>query len=244
MFSSSPPPETAEPATPDPSQERRERLVRRLERLGDMGMELAEALHRQAMEQAAAGDTALSATVAAFDRVNRLLRRTFALEERIAEGILAAQRKAQAQRAEQAAQRQARISERKRTVHDAVTHVVYFEDRDKEATERLFDDIDNWVDAAEQALFADDRPIGALVAQACRDVGLPIDLGLWIDRKWATDEWNARPPGSPYTAYRLAAAANPAPGAPIWPERPIPGLPEVGQSEPRYSPYPWTKPDG
>ncbi len=116
----------------------------------------------------------IAATALAMDRAGRFVRRAVALEDKLADGALAAEQKAKDERAEQAAQRQARITQRKRAVHDAVTEVIHFEERDEEATERLFDDVDDWVDAAAAELFARDRPIGALVAQACREVGLPI----------------------------------------------------------------------
>ena len=116
----------------------------------------------------------IAATALAMDRAGRFVRRGVAMEERIAEDALAAEAKTREERAERSAQRQTRITQRKRAVHDAVTEVIHFEERDEEATERLFDDVDDWVDAAAAELFARDRPIGALVAQACREVGLPI----------------------------------------------------------------------
>ncbi len=63
--------------------------------------------------------------------------------------------------------------------------------------------------------------MGEIVAGACRDLGLPIDLSLWTDEDWAIEEMNTRPPGSAYAAFRLVPRT---PHAPIWPERDIPGL--------------------
>ena len=101
-------------------------------------MELAEALQRRALEQAAAdvvgegaaaADQALAVTIGAIERVHRTLRRIIALETHIAEGALARQLKAQIERAERAQARRRRIGERKRAVHDAVTLVAHMEDR-------------------------------------------------------------------------------------------------------------------
>ena len=229
-----PMPETAEP--PDPSQDRTQRHLRMLERAGEMMMELAEVLQRRALEQAAAdvvgegaaaADQALAVTVGGIERVHRTLRRIMAMETHIAEGALARQLKAQIERAERAQARRQRIGERKRAVHDALTHVAHMEDRSERETEQLFDAIRDWIDTAAEQTFADERAVGEIVAGACRDLGLPIDLSLWTDEAWAIEEILTRPKGSPYAAFRLIPRT---PHAPIWPERDIPGLPPLADT--------------
>ncbi len=150
-----------------------------MQALAEGGLEAALALGQRLTRLAQADTDAvvvadIAATALAMDRAGRFVRRGVAMEERIAEDALAAEAKTREERAERSAQRQTRITQRKRAVHDAVTEVIHFQERDEEATERLFDDVDDWVDAAAAELFAGERPIGALVAQACREVGLPI----------------------------------------------------------------------
>ncbi len=233
----SPAPETAEPPDPAPDlgQDWTQRHLRMLERAGEMMMELAEVLQRRALEQAAAdvvgegaaaADKALAVTVGGIERVHRSLRRIIALETHIAEGVLARRLKAQIERAERAQARGLRIGERKRAVHDAVT-LVAMEDRSERETERLFDAISDWIDTAADETFADERAVGEIVAGACRDLGLPIDLSLWTHEAWAIEEMLTRPPGSPYAAFRLIPRG---PHAPIWPERDIPGLPPLADT--------------
>ena len=72
----------------------------------------------------------IAATALAMDRAGRFVRRAVAMEERIAEDALAAEAKAREERADRSAQRQARITQRKRAVHDAVTEVIHFQERD------------------------------------------------------------------------------------------------------------------
>ena len=64
------------------------------------------------------------------------------------------------------------------------------------APQRLDDD--NEYDA----LNFNDRPIGEMVVQICRDLGLTIDLSLWEDEEWAIEEAEARTLGSPYAFRR------------------------------------------
>ena len=143
MFSFVAPPEKAEPPTPDPApdsvldfgQERRERLGRMMQVLAEGGLEAALALGQRLTRLAQADTDAvvvadIAATALAMDRAGRFVRRAVAMEDKLADGALAAEQKAKDERAEKAAQRQARITERKRSVHDAVTEVIHFQERD------------------------------------------------------------------------------------------------------------------
>ena len=102
MFSSTLSPETAEPPTPDPAQERRAQLVRIMQALADGGLEAALALGQRVtrLAQSEGSDAAvvadIAATALALDRAGRFVRRAVALEEALAEGVLAAELKARA----------------------------------------------------------------------------------------------------------------------------------------------------
>ena len=234
MFSIPPPPETAEPLTPDPApdsvsdsgQDRRDRLVRRMERLGDVGMEVVEALGRRVVRLAEAESDAvvvsdIAATTLALDRMGRFVRRAVAQEDKLADGALAAELRAREERAAKAAARRERVAQRRNTVHLAMNEAIGDDTvRPKAETERLLDDLDDLLDLEPDETFADERPIGAILWRLCRQLKLPVDLAAWEDEEWAAEEIVARPPDSPYTAYRVIPRGPAAPDTPIWTQRP------------------------
>ena len=48
------------------------------------------------------------------------------------------------------------------------------------------------------------KPIGALVAEICRALGVQVDWSLWEQEEWACHEGETRAPGSPYAYHRVA----------------------------------------
>ena len=48
-----------------------------------------------------------------------------------------------------------------------------------------------------------DRPLGQVVAQICRDLGIEPDWEGWSTEDWAIDEGEAREPGSPFMTVRV-----------------------------------------
>ena len=224
MFSSTLSPETAEPPTPDPSQERREQLVRMMQALADGGLEAALALSQrvtrlalsEGSDQIVVAD--IAATALALDRVGRFVRRAVALEEALADGALAAKLKAREDRAAQAAARRERVAQRRNTVATGMlgliddSHV-----RPVCEIERLLDDLHDALDLEPDETFADEGPIGAILWRLCRQLNLAVDLAAWENEDWAAEEIVERPPDSPFTAYRVTRRA---PDTPIWSERP------------------------
>src|SRR5579872_3368109 len=184
-----------------------ERRLRVLEELVDIGMEIARALRDRMAEPAAesAADPGL-----AFSRISRAVRQTVALEVKLDQERQAAHGLAQAQIAEAqakvehlAAHDRLRGLIRKSVVRSAVEQAID-DQADGDDVERLVTDLRERLgdDDDYDALDFNDRPIGEMVAQICRDLGLTIDLSLWEDEDWAIEEAQARTLGSPYAFRR------------------------------------------
>jgi hypothetical protein len=134
-----------------------------VDRLAEIGMGLAEALHRQATEPGAprlfAGDLAL-----AFSRIARAVRLTILLAQRLDDGLpdLSAADDADARAEAEEAAAEAEPAER---LNERETEGPGAERGEREADESV------WLK----------RPIGALAAQICRDLDQPYDAALWGD---------------------------------------------------------------
>ncbi|HWK45577.1 MAG TPA: hypothetical protein VNT30_12710, partial [Stellaceae bacterium] len=164
--------------------ERTERHLRMLRRLAEIGMELAEAVGRQALEQAkVAPDQAASEPTGTpqkagpdlglvFTRISRAVRQTVALEARIAEGPLtpravsAAVLDKQAERAALAEtdrrhRRKAQVGRIvKQAINAELTGIKAYQ-RERELRERLEDeDVETDIGS---------HPIGEIIARICWD---------------------------------------------------------------------------
>ena len=187
-------------ARPDEAAARGERRQAILSELAEAGLEIALALKTRIVETAAAEPDADSARACAdlaraFDRASRAVRMAMALSERLlkdnAGGAEAARSAAHHARTEHAG--------RVRRIVGRIANDFWKNDRlvcealDKQVREQLFDpDI-----SGELA----DRPIGALVAQICTDLGLAPDWRTLAEEAWAQTEIIERSPGSPYAAW-------------------------------------------
>ncbi|MDB5430300.1 MAG: hypothetical protein JWP35_1416 [Caulobacter sp.] len=198
----------AQPATPAPvpgahgadnADAWHERQLAILSELAEAGLEIALALKTRLVATAAAEPDAESARACAdlgraFDRASRAVRMSIALRERLLKegGLGAEAARAVAQQA------RTRRAERVQRIVRRVAKVRYSEAyaRDgveRQARERLFDpDITGDLDA---------RPIGALVAQICADLGLAPTWMAMAQEAWAQEEITGRPAGSPYAAW-------------------------------------------
>jgi hypothetical protein len=183
----------AQPSDTQPSdsaEARTERHLRGLAELGEIGMELARLVRRQAVEQAAASpDGAVDEHLGlVFARIARAVRQTFALEARLAEE----------RRTARAAETRLHVERRKTKVRTAVERVLDAE-ADQGDVENLFYDLTERLETDyDDADFAD-RPIGELVARICRDLGVTPDWSLWQDEDWAIEARGApaSPPAKP-----------------------------------------------
>ena len=134
-------------------------------------------------------------------RLAKSIRQNLSLQTRIADQTLAQRLAAEAERAARAAERKERIKVRRADVDFAMTQAIDNGSRPIAEIDRFSDDVDDWMDGAEDDIF-DTQPIGVILQRLCRDIGLPLDLTVWENEAWAMDEMVHRPPGSPYTTQR------------------------------------------
>jgi hypothetical protein len=169
-----------------------------LAELAEIGMKLARAVERQALDQAVpeeadtpqagapdrsgGGDLAL-----VFSRIARAVRQTVALEAKLAEDRRALHQSVEAEQAQRAAtlarERKARQKARvKRIIEQAIDAEADGSDR-----EDLLGDLDERLE--DEDLFADydERPFGEIVARICRDIGIAPDWTLWDAEDWGIE---------------------------------------------------------
>ena len=192
--------DTPTPALPPGAGARLERQLAILSELAEAGLEIALALKTRIVETAALAEPDPESARACadlgrtFDRASRAVRMAIALQGRVAKegaaGIQVAQTAPQETRT-QRADRVRRIVGR--VIKDGHSHAVARETLGNQARERLYD-ADITGDLA-------GRPIGALVAQICDDLGLAPRWTVMAQEAWAQDEITERPPGSPYAAW-------------------------------------------
>ena len=175
---------------------RLERQLAELDRLADMGMALAGAIHRRVTEDDGSASVAdLQHAAIDFSRVARAVRLTFALQSRL---IAEFKAPAGAARAAGAATGERQPLEvrwigqlspaekaRRERLKRVVRTVAESEGRDAETVERLA------LDAAERVeddeIFGDmmARPFAEIVAVICQDLGLKPDWDSFADEVWA-----------------------------------------------------------
>ncbi|OJU07709.1 MAG: hypothetical protein BGN86_03205 [Caulobacterales bacterium 68-7] len=194
---------TAEPASPeetpaaDFARPVLERQLARLERLADIGMEIAEALGRRVAEDETLDP---AAATLAFGRVSRAVRMTCALQTEVVDKLRGVGR-IEAYEAESAAEVAAseaaraaadlRLRARKDAIGSALTDIIedaHSEDETREgydrcireATERLKDPRE----------FGDilSRPFSEVIDQICKDLGLDLDWSELAEEAWAKRE--------------------------------------------------------
>lgn len=193
------------------------RQLRALEELGEIGLDVARALRRQAiavaeatdepMGEAAVGEAAVDRPAVsrsaaarfggdlalAFSRVSRAIRQTLALEHRLAEGErLAAVEHAAAERRRAFIAGLMAPSPRQAAVRAAVERVIAAgtlsdPDGGEQRAERLLDDLDEWLDEADGDEDFEARPLAEVVAEICADIGAPFDPAVWAARLQAED---------------------------------------------------------
>ncbi len=196
--------------------ERTERHLRMLAELAEIGMALARKVGRQALDEAGAaaerdggsgpGGTGPGGTGPGgdpglvFARIARAVRQTVALEARLdAEAQALEQQRATARASREAAQR-ARIQQQKervkRLVEDAISGA-----SDREAdladAETLRLDLDERLEDPDVEAELGWRPIGAIFAGICQDLGIKADLSGFTDAELGFDIQPGRRGGVP-----------------------------------------------
>ena len=175
---------------------RLERQLAELDRLADMGMALAGAIHRRVTEDDGSASVAdLQHAAIDFSRVARAVRLTFALQSRLIAEFKAPVRAAGSAAAAKAESKPLQVrwigqlspaeKARRDRLKRVVRTVAESEGRDAEAAERLS------LEAAERVeddeIFGDmmARPFAEIVALICKDLGLKPNWESFADDVWA-----------------------------------------------------------
>ena len=188
--------------TPDPTEAFArpvlERQLLRLERLAEIGLEIAEAVGRQATGALAEGEAAVGGDnpVAAFARVSRAVRLTCALQTRAVEA-LGELGEVRDRTQFQAVDRRVEWSAERKTRVEAVIerqikreHESEPQDRVDHEVGRVMEDVSDWLDGGVYGdLLA--RPLTDIVAEICRDFGLAWDEARMAREGWALDPSSA-----------------------------------------------------
>jgi len=172
--------------------DRAERAARMLDRFAEMAMEQAEAMHQAALVAAKAGDPAAAKEFSLiFDRAGRSLRRSLALQARLARE----QQEATEKKAAAARDRAEEKTRRRRQVVRAVALSIGGDDKiDAEKAERLTAElwerlIDDEDLDAELALL--DHPLEEIVIHLCRDLGIRPDPA-WLNPDYSGADWSGK----------------------------------------------------
>ena len=176
------------------SVERGERHLRVLARLTEIGMRIAEALGRQIEAKIEAG-TAEDAVLkpgedptTAFNKIALTVRRTVALEAKLASEVNTRRDALVAERAvHRAAREKAHESAKKQAViyglHDAYAGSTPDEEYE-EQVERLMADAEEYLGDADEMRGYLDRPVGETVAKLCATLGLDPDACALDGESW------------------------------------------------------------
>ncbi len=213
-----PRPESADPGgrgSDEVTAARAAKRLQMLQELAEIGMDLARAVHRQALAEAPAieaGEGAVAHPPAGgdlglvFSRIARAVRQTLALEARLEQERSARDRAAGQGPGRQGVEAKWRARRRRQEVSSFVEQLIEAES-DRDDVEHLLADLAERLDDDEDAGALADRPIGELIAGICRDLGLTPDWSLWADEDWAAQAVTAGTPGP------RPAGSGPPPGA-------------------------------
>ena len=206
--------------------ERSERDMKVLDRLVELGMDLAEAIARNAKASldgaGAPGAPPAQDPTGPFNRMAQTIRRTLALRAKLIEGIgtegsgLATQRAARRAKLD-IDHRQAMEAAIRLTFSDAVDFEL-----DAKETERLLMDLEERLFCDEQFSDFVERPVGETVAKLIAAMGLDPALCVLDGETWkarrepyiyeVAEMAKAGAPAAPWPAASLAAAATGPPG--------------------------------
>ena len=212
--------ETAAMAETACAVERGERHLRMLAELGEIGMRLARSLGQlmdARVERELKGEVAPGRSedaAAAFDKMSQTVRRTAALEARLAEGVKVRREGLITERAER---RAARLAAHQTTVGDEIIEGLHDawaatcpDEEYHDVADRLLDDAREYLDDVDEMRGYLDRPIGETVAKLCAAMGLDPEACESDGETWRV----RRPPRD--FELRLEERARKYPPSPSW----------------------------
>ncbi|HEX4508385.1 MAG TPA: hypothetical protein VH722_21840 [Alphaproteobacteria bacterium] len=188
--------------------------MRMLEVAAERGLNLLDEVRDMARERTAEGDLGLT-----YSRITKSIRQCVMLHAKFEEeaGKSDAQREAEAAAARAAEAQRAASAEagckahRKRQAKKAVKLAM-------DLSWQAADERGEQLDYAEMLLDLNERiddyddysdfgslPVGAVVENICRVMGLEFDPALWEDEPWAVAEMAEKPEGSPYADWEPSA---------------------------------------
>jgi hypothetical protein len=152
---------------------------RMLDRLAEIGMEIAEALGEQVLAQAAAPDAPVPGPdlTLAFTRVARTVRQTLALKPKLAEEWRVLEENHRRRDVGFADRRRKRVE-----VERSLVKAIAADTRGD--AERLRADLHERLGDADIDDELGKREVGAIIAGICRDLGLDPEPGFWQDEPW------------------------------------------------------------
>ena len=207
-----------------------EQEVAMLTRLAQIGLNIAEAVERQAVAQAQAAERAAEPGAApaevsvgrsepglVYPRVARAVRLTLALRSKAVKDLLALdQGEAQARQARDKAVADSEaeadpVERRRERIGRIVRRLIEAEEGDPKEVERLSSDVWERLEDEDGDVYGDlmARPIGEIVARICEDLELSPDWKALAREAWAVEEAATRAPGSPFVARAVPQSASP-----------------------------------
>ena len=187
------------------------RQLAMLQELAEIGMDLARAVRREALAEPKDGDQAPARSAADYDlalsRIARAVRQTLALETRLAADHQADQEAGRHIVRESARRLQTQLhrAQRRAQVREIAAEAIdagIADDCRLEVLAEMDERLERYDDETRDDL--ERKPIGALVAEICRALGVDVDWSLWEHEEWACLEAVTKAPGSPYVHHRLA----------------------------------------
>ena len=159
-----------------------DRQLQKLERLAEIGMELAEEAGRQAKATPEAREKSGFAGDPAeiFAKAARTVRMCIALQSKLMKDLADFERADKAERSQRATARKYRIQ-------DYVERAIKVEFGERSAIRVLSDQTREILRDENLLDRIADRPVGEIVARICRDLGLSPEWSVWAAEPWARE---------------------------------------------------------
>src|SRR6201996_273851 len=210
----SPPDATLSSASAADPQDRQARLhdwrMRMLEATAEHGVAMLDDVRRTARDDSASFNPGPQIDLGlSYSRISKAIRQTVMLHAKFEDDANKTDEQRQAEAAERAASDEAgRNAHQKRQVKRAVKLAMDVDFDAAEARGERLDYAELHVELHERLDDYDEYsdfgrlPVGAVVENICRVMGLEFDPALWEDEPWAVAEMAEKPEGSPYAEWQ------------------------------------------